>query len=132
MNNTYTTVLFDADNTLLDFDKDEDCALRKVMTEYGVLQQALADMYSSDEQDKKAADAITYIKDLPGSEKARLYTMISYYEMGEDGTTGLLGDESSIDDLRDGVLVAVFNIHKRLDRILYLQPAHFTESAACH
>ncbi len=36
MNRRYTTVLFDADNTLLDFDKDEDCALRKVMTEYGV------------------------------------------------------------------------------------------------
>ena len=29
-----------------------------LMTEYGVLQQALADMYSSDEQDKNAADAI--------------------------------------------------------------------------
>lgn len=36
MNKTYTTVLFDADNTLLNFDKDEDTALRKVMREYGV------------------------------------------------------------------------------------------------
>ncbi len=36
MTKKYTTVLFDADNTLLDFDKDEDCALRKVMTLYGV------------------------------------------------------------------------------------------------
>ncbi len=36
MSRKYTTVLFDADNTLLDFDKDEDCALRKVMNEYGV------------------------------------------------------------------------------------------------
>ncbi|MBQ7117146.1 MAG: YjjG family noncanonical pyrimidine nucleotidase [Clostridia bacterium] len=32
----YTTVLFDADNTLLDFDKDESCALRKTMELYGV------------------------------------------------------------------------------------------------
>jgi len=32
----YSTVLFDADNTLLDFDKDESCALRKVMKLYGV------------------------------------------------------------------------------------------------
>ncbi len=32
----YTTVLFDADNTLLDFDKDEDCALKKTMELYGV------------------------------------------------------------------------------------------------
>lgn len=36
MNRKYTTILFDADNTLLDFDKDEDCALKKVMAEYGV------------------------------------------------------------------------------------------------
>lgn len=36
MDKKYSTVLFDADNTLLDFDKDEDCALRRVMTEYGV------------------------------------------------------------------------------------------------
>ena len=32
----YTTLLFDADNTLLDFDKDERQALIKVLTEYGV------------------------------------------------------------------------------------------------
>ena len=36
MTEKYTTVLFDADNTLLDFDKDEDCALRRVMELYGV------------------------------------------------------------------------------------------------
>ncbi len=36
MTEKYTTVLFDADNTLLDFDKDEDCALRKTMEIYGV------------------------------------------------------------------------------------------------
>ncbi|MBR5438172.1 MAG: YjjG family noncanonical pyrimidine nucleotidase [Clostridia bacterium] len=36
MEKKYTTVLFDADNTLLDFDKDEDCALRKTMELYGV------------------------------------------------------------------------------------------------
>ena len=36
MNKKYTTVLFDADNTLLDFDKDEHCALLKVMELYGV------------------------------------------------------------------------------------------------
>lgn len=36
MSKTYTTVLFDADNTLLNFDKDEDNALRKVLAEYGV------------------------------------------------------------------------------------------------
>ncbi len=36
MNKKYTTVLFDADNTLLDFDKDENCALRKTMELYGV------------------------------------------------------------------------------------------------
>ncbi len=36
MTEKYTTVLFDADNTLLDFDKDENCALRKVMELYGV------------------------------------------------------------------------------------------------
>ncbi len=36
MTRKYTTVLFDADNTLLDFDKDESCALRKVMELYGV------------------------------------------------------------------------------------------------
>ena len=36
MTEKYTTVLFDADNTLLDFDKDEDCALRKTMELYGV------------------------------------------------------------------------------------------------
>ena len=32
----YTTLLFDADNTLLDFDKDEKQALTGVMNEYGV------------------------------------------------------------------------------------------------
>ncbi len=32
----YTTVLFDADNTLLDFDKDEHCALLRVMELYGI------------------------------------------------------------------------------------------------
>lgn len=32
----YTTLLFDADNTLLDFDKDERQALIRVLTEYGV------------------------------------------------------------------------------------------------
>ena len=36
MKKFYTTILFDADNTLLNFDKDEDNALRKVMKEYGV------------------------------------------------------------------------------------------------
>ncbi len=36
MTGKYTTVLFDADNTLLDFDKDEHCALLKVMELYGV------------------------------------------------------------------------------------------------
>ncbi len=36
MTGKYTTVLFDADNTLLDFDKDENCALRRVMELYGV------------------------------------------------------------------------------------------------
>lgn len=36
MTEKYTTVLFDADNTLLDFDKDENCALRKTMELYGV------------------------------------------------------------------------------------------------
>lgn len=36
MTEKYTTVLFDADNTLLDFDKDENCALRKTMEIYGV------------------------------------------------------------------------------------------------
>lgn len=36
MTGKYTTVLFDADNTLLDFDKDESCALRKTMELYGV------------------------------------------------------------------------------------------------
>ncbi len=36
MDKKYTTVLFDADNTLLNFDKDEDCALRKTMELYGV------------------------------------------------------------------------------------------------
>ncbi len=36
MTGKYTTVLFDADNTLLNFDKDENCALRKVMELYGV------------------------------------------------------------------------------------------------
>ena len=34
--NKYTTLLFDADDTLLDFDKDETQALKKVMTHYGV------------------------------------------------------------------------------------------------
>ena len=32
----YTTILFDADDTLLDFDKDETQALLKVLTNYGV------------------------------------------------------------------------------------------------
>ena len=36
MTEKYTTVLFDADNTLLDFDKDENYALRKTMELYGV------------------------------------------------------------------------------------------------
>ncbi len=36
MMNKYTTILFDADDTLLDFDKDETQALTKVMTHYGV------------------------------------------------------------------------------------------------
>lgn len=36
MNKNYSTVLFDADNTLLDFDKDENCALRKTLELYGV------------------------------------------------------------------------------------------------
>lgn len=32
----YSTVLFDADNTLLDFDMAERCALRRVLTELGI------------------------------------------------------------------------------------------------
>ena len=32
----YTTILFDADDTLLDFDKDETNALLKIMAEYGI------------------------------------------------------------------------------------------------
>ena len=36
MTGKYNTVLFDADNTLLDFDKDENCALIKAMELYGV------------------------------------------------------------------------------------------------
>lgn len=36
MSKKYTTVLFDADNTLLDFDMDERCALKRVMKLYGV------------------------------------------------------------------------------------------------
>ena len=32
----YTTILFDADDTLLDFDKDETQALINVMTQYSV------------------------------------------------------------------------------------------------
>lgn len=36
MTGKYTTILFDADNTLLDFDKDERQALTRVMAEYGV------------------------------------------------------------------------------------------------
>lgn len=36
MEKKYTAVLFDADNTLLDFDKDEHCALIKAMELYGV------------------------------------------------------------------------------------------------
>lgn len=36
MTNKYTTVLFDADNTLLDFDKDERQALIRTMNNYGV------------------------------------------------------------------------------------------------
>lgn len=34
MKEKYTTLLFDADNTLLDFDKAENEALKKVMTDY--------------------------------------------------------------------------------------------------
>lgn len=36
MNNKYTTILFDADNTLLDFDKDEHQALVRTLEDYGV------------------------------------------------------------------------------------------------
>ncbi len=36
MNRKYTTILFDADNTLLNFDKDEHQALVKTMKEYGI------------------------------------------------------------------------------------------------
>ena len=36
MNNKYTTVLFDADNTLLDFDKAENEALKSVMAIYNI------------------------------------------------------------------------------------------------
>lgn len=36
MEKKYTTLLFDADNTLLDFDKAERCALEKVMTDYNL------------------------------------------------------------------------------------------------
>ena len=36
MNKKYTTLLFDADNTLLDFDKAENAALKKVMTDYNL------------------------------------------------------------------------------------------------
>ena len=36
MNNKYTTVLFDADNTLLDFDKAENEALKSVMAIYNL------------------------------------------------------------------------------------------------
>ena len=42
--------------------KDEynrDPEVGELMTEYGVLQQALAELYSSDDQDKNAADTIT-------------------------------------------------------------------------
>ena len=37
---------------------NRDPQVGELMTEYGVLQQALAEMYSSDEQDKNAADTI--------------------------------------------------------------------------
>lgn len=36
MKKKYTTILFDADNTLLDFDKDENEALKRVMTDYNL------------------------------------------------------------------------------------------------
>lgn len=36
MKKKYSTILFDADNTLLNFDKDERLALIKALTEYGV------------------------------------------------------------------------------------------------
>ena len=36
MSKKYTTLLFDADNTLLDFDKAENVALKKVMADYGL------------------------------------------------------------------------------------------------
>ncbi|MBQ9032585.1 MAG: ABC transporter ATP-binding protein/permease [Parasporobacterium sp.] len=69
--------------------------------------------FTADSDEAKAEDAKAYIKGLSGTEKARLYAMISYYEMnrqeqagaetdgaGEDNVQGL--EETSEDGASDG------------------------------
>ena len=71
--------------------------------------------FTPDNDEQKAQDAVTYIHNLPGTEKAQLFALISYYEEqqkgsagedGEDGTnegieSGMLGSDSSLEDLMD-------------------------------
>ena len=66
-----------------------------------------------DDDEQKAQDAKTYIHNMPGTEKAQLFALISYYEeqkngggedAAEDGEnagieSGMLGSDSSLEDL---------------------------------
>lgn len=72
--------------------------------------------FQPEDDAQKAQDAITYIHNLPGTEKAQLFALISYYEgqkNGGEGTeteagetgdasgieSGMLGTDSSLEDL---------------------------------
>ena len=64
------------------------------------------------DDEQKAQDAIAYIHTMPGSEKAQLFALISYYEEQQNGSSdeegedtgiksGMLSSESSLEDLMD-------------------------------
>ena len=70
--------------------------------------------FVADSDEQKAHDAIEYIRTMPGTEKAQLFSLISFYEKQKEGTAenadeegkegigaGMLNSESQLEDLMD-------------------------------
>jgi len=54
--------------------------------------------FSAETDEQKITDTIDYIRNLPSTEKARLYTMIAYYESGEERAQEMPDEKKEIDD----------------------------------
>jgi len=57
-----------------------------------------------EDDEQKARDAITYIHNMPGTEKAQLFALISYYEEQQEASAEQAGEDSEKGGIESGML----------------------------